>query len=131
MTASSRPVALLTGGSRGIGAATALALAARGYDVALTYRNKATRADAVATQIRALGADVLTIGGDLTSAEDLQRLIAEYSAWRPQLNALILNASGGLEREALATDPDYPMRINRDAQVALVDAALPLLRPGG
>jgi hypothetical protein len=36
-----------------------------------------------------------------------------------------------LEREALAADPDYPMRINRDAQVALVDAALPLLRPGG
>lgn len=130
MTASPRPVALLTGGSRGIGAATALALAARGYDVALTYRNKAARAETVAAQLRALGADALTIGGDMTSAADRQRLIAELSAWRPQLNALILNASGGLEREALAADPDYPMRINRDAQVALVDAVLPLLTPG-
>ncbi len=131
MTASRRPVALITGGSRGIGAATALALAARGYDVALTYRNKAARAEAVAAQIRTLGVDALTIGGDMTRADDRQRLIAELSAWRPQLDALVLNASGGLEREAVAADPNYPMRINRDAQVALVEVALPLMPPGG
>jgi NAD(P)-dependent dehydrogenase (short-subunit alcohol dehydrogenase family) len=131
MTASRRPVALLTGGSRGIGAATARAMAARGYDVALTYRNKAARAESVASQIRALGVDALAIGGDMTSAEDLQRLLAEFSAWRPQLNALILNASGGLEKVKRAADPDYAMRINRDAQVALVEAALPLMPPGG
>ncbi len=129
--ASRRPVALITGGSRGIGAATALALAARGYDVALTYRNKAARAEAVVAQVRALGADALAIGGDMTRADDLQRLIAEFSAWRPQLSTLVLNASGGLERGAVAADPDYPMRINRDAQVALVEASLPLMPPGG
>jgi NAD(P)-dependent dehydrogenase (short-subunit alcohol dehydrogenase family) len=128
---SRRPVALITGGSRGIGAATALALAARGYDVAVTYRNKAARAEAVADQIRALGADALAIGGDMTQAGDRQRLIAELSIWRSHLDALVLNASGGLERAALAADPDYPMRINRDAQVALVEAALPLMPPGG
>jgi NAD(P)-dependent dehydrogenase (short-subunit alcohol dehydrogenase family) len=131
MDQTSRPVALITGGSRGIGAATALTLAARGYDIALTYRNKAARAEAVAERIRALGADALAIGGDMTRADDLQRLIAEFTAWRPQLNALVLNASGGLEREAVAADPNYPMRINRDAQVALVEAALPLMPPGG
>jgi NAD(P)-dependent dehydrogenase (short-subunit alcohol dehydrogenase family) len=131
MTEARRPVALITGGSRGIGAATALALAARGYDVALTYRNKAMRAEAVVAQIRAVGGDALAIGGDMTRADDRQRLIAELAAWRPQLNALVLNASGGLERAALAADPDYPMRINRDAQVALVEAALPLMPSGG
>ena len=126
-----RPVALVTGGSRGIGAATAVALAARGYDVVLTYRNKASRAERVAERIRALGADALTIGGDMTRADDLARLLAEVAGWRGALDALILNASGGLEREALAADPNYPMRINRDAQIALVEGALPLLRSGG
>jgi NAD(P)-dependent dehydrogenase (short-subunit alcohol dehydrogenase family) len=130
MSQASRPVALITGGSRGIGAATAVALAARGYDVALTYRNKAARAENVAGQIRALGGEALAIGGDMTDAGDRQRLIATFSAWRPHLNALILNASGGLEKIARGADPDYPMRINRDAQVALVEAALPLMFAG-
>ncbi|HEX9036159.1 MAG TPA: SDR family oxidoreductase [Ktedonobacterales bacterium] len=131
MSQTTRPVALITGGSRGIGAATAVALAARGYDVALTYRNKAARAETVAEQVRAQGGDALTIGGDMTQAEDLQRLIAAFTAWRPRLDALILNASGGLEKVARGADPDYPMRINRDAQVALVEAALPLMPAGG
>ncbi|GAC1669816.1 MAG: hypothetical protein PVS3B3_39760 [Ktedonobacteraceae bacterium] len=48
-------VALIIGGSRGIGAATALALAVRGYDIALTYRNKAARANEVASQITTRG----------------------------------------------------------------------------
>jgi NAD(P)-dependent dehydrogenase (short-subunit alcohol dehydrogenase family) len=123
-------VALVTGGSRGIGAATVLALAARGYDVALTYRNKGARADRVAAQARARGVDALAIGGDMTQADDLARLLTELRAWRGALDALILNASGGLEREALARDPNYPMHINCEAQVALVEGALPLMRAG-
>ena len=43
---------------------------------------------------------------------------------------LVLNASGGLERDLIAADPEYPMRINRDAQLAALDALLPLLRAG-
>src|SRR5579863_9478022 len=128
--AGGRPVALVTGGSRGIGAATVLALARRGYDVALTYRNKASRAANVVAQARALGADALAIGGDMTRADDLARQVAELRAWRDRIDALILNASGGLERAAVAADPQYPWRINRDAQVALLDAALPLMSPG-
>ncbi len=131
MAETGRRVALVTGGSRGIGAATVLALAARGYDVALTYRNKAARAERVAAEARALRVDALTIGGDMTQPADLARLLAELRAWRGALDALILNASGGLEREAVASDPTYPMRINRDAQVALAEGALPLLRAGG
>jgi NAD(P)-dependent dehydrogenase (short-subunit alcohol dehydrogenase family) len=131
MAEAGRPVALVTGGSRGIGAATVQALAARGYDVALTYRNKAARAERVVEAARASGVDALAIGGDMTQPDDLARLLAELSAWRGALDALILNASGGLEREAVASDPGYPMRINRDAQVALAEGALPLMRAGG
>ena len=131
MAEAERRVALVTGGSRGIGAATVLALAARGYDVALTYRNKAARAERVAQQARAHGVEALIVGGDMTLPEDLARLLTALRGWRGALDALILNASGGLERDALASDPTYPMRINRDAQVALAEGALPLMRAGG
>ena len=131
MTESGRPVALVTGGSRGIGAATVQALAARGYDVALTYRNKAARAERVAAEAQARGAATLTIGGDMTQPDELALLLSELRGWRGALDALILNASGGLERDAVASDPGYPMRINRDAQVALAEGALPLMRAGG
>jgi NAD(P)-dependent dehydrogenase (short-subunit alcohol dehydrogenase family) len=128
--AQTRPTALITGGSRGIGAATAHALAGRGYDVALTYRNKAARADAVVADLVARGMRGLAVGCDITDAEALARLVAHLRGWSPRLNLLVLNASGGLEREALAADPAYPMRINRDAQVAVLDAALPLMPRG-
>jgi len=124
-------VALVTGGSRGIGAATCLALAARGCDVALTYRNKAARAEAVAARIREQGARALAVGCDMTVADEIARLMETLAGWRHGLDVLVLNASGGLERDLVAADPTYPMRINRDAQLATVDAALPLLRPGG
>ncbi|HEX8731427.1 MAG TPA: SDR family NAD(P)-dependent oxidoreductase, partial [Ktedonobacterales bacterium] len=104
MAETERRVALVTGGSRGIGAATTLALATRGYDVALTYRNKVARAERVAAEARARGVGALPIGGDMTRPADLARLLAELHAWRGALDALILNASGGLEREALASD---------------------------
>jgi NAD(P)-dependent dehydrogenase (short-subunit alcohol dehydrogenase family)/ribosomal protein S18 acetylase RimI-like enzyme len=130
MRAPIRPVALVTGGSRGIGAATALALAQRGYDVAITYRNKARRAEAVRAELARLGAGALAVAGDLTREDDRARLLAAVAARHPRLDLLVLNASGGLERDLVAADPDYPTRINRDAQVALVEAAAPLLAPG-
>ncbi|HEX5505037.1 MAG TPA: SDR family oxidoreductase [Thermomicrobiales bacterium] len=123
--------ALVTGGSRGIGAATALALAGRGRDVALTYRNKAARAEEVAREARRLGVRARALGGDLTRPADLARLCAELRGWCARLDALVLNASGGLERDLVAADPDYPLRINRDAQLAVLDGALPLLVGGG
>jgi NAD(P)-dependent dehydrogenase (short-subunit alcohol dehydrogenase family) len=126
-----QPVALVTGASRGIGAETALALAERGYDVALTYRNKAARANEVKAAITEHQVEGLALQCDITQRKDLRRLFATLHDWRGYLDLLVLNASGGLEREQLALDPDYPMRINRDAQVALLNGALPLLRAGG
>lgn len=50
--------------------------------------------------------------------------------WRGAIEVLVLNASGGLERDLLAADADYPMRINRDAQEATLDAMLPMMARG-
>lgn len=125
-----RPVALVTGGSRGVGAATVLSLAAGGCDVALVYRNKAARAADVAASAERAGAATLVLACDITRHEGLAALFGQIGVWRGRLDALVLNASGGLERDLLAADPAYPTRINRDAQLDLLDGALPLLGPG-
>jgi NAD(P)-dependent dehydrogenase (short-subunit alcohol dehydrogenase family) len=121
----------VTGGSRGIGAATALALAAHGYDVAFTYRNKRARADRVAAGITALDVRALSAQCDITNSDEMDALYAQIAEWSGKLDALILNASGGMERDLVAADPDYPMRINRDAQMMALEGALPLMADGG
>lgn len=130
MTKSMRRAALVTGGSRGIGAATAVALAVRGYDVAVTYHNKAARANAVVAEVERHGVRGLAMGCDVTVQAELDALFAGLRAWTARLDVLALNASGGLERQALAADRRYPWRINRDAQIATLDGALPLMSQG-
>jgi len=130
MGAGQRPVALVTGGSRGVGAAAALALAARGYDVAITYRNKAARAEEVVAQLEARGARALAVGSDMTRQGDVDALFDRLRDWSGRLDLLALNASGGLERDLVAADPEYPMRINRDAQATFLDGAAPLMPAG-
>ena len=125
------PIALVTGGSRGIGAATALALAERGCDVLISYRNKAARAEDVVARVGALGRQAKAVSSDITEPGEPERLIREVAEWgHGRLDLLVLNASGGLERELVAADPLYPQRINRDAQVALVEAAVPIMPSG-
>jgi NAD(P)-dependent dehydrogenase (short-subunit alcohol dehydrogenase family) len=131
MTRTRRPSALVTGGSRGVGAATALALGGRGFDVAITYRNKAARAEQVLTELASRGARSLAVGGNMTDPDAAAHLFAEVERWTDRLDLLVLNASGGMERDLLAADPDYPMRLNRDAQLAILDGARPLLAGGG
>lgn len=121
-------VALITGGSRGIGAATALQLAREGVDVAINYRNKASRAERVASDIRALGRRALAVQADLTDDEAVSAMVDRVVADLGSLDILILNASGGLERDAPA---DYPLRLNRDAQVRLADLAANRMTGGG
>jgi NAD(P)-dependent dehydrogenase (short-subunit alcohol dehydrogenase family) len=125
-----RPVAVITGGSRGIGAATARELAGRGFDVAFTYRNKGARADEVAAEVERAGGSALALQADITDPAALRGFDEALRAWRPRLQLLVLNASGGLERDLVAADPKYPMRINCDAQVATLDALLPALGRG-
>jgi NAD(P)-dependent dehydrogenase (short-subunit alcohol dehydrogenase family) len=106
-------------------------LAAHGCDVAFTYRNKRTRADRVAAQITASGVRALPVQCDITHADEMAALYARLAEWSGTLAALVLNASGGMERGLVAADPDYPTRINRDAQLAALDGALPLMTHGG
>lgn len=127
MEHASRPVALVTGAARGIGAAVAKRLADAGVDVVITYRSKGARAEAVAAEVRAAGARALTIQADLTEPGVVTAMAARVAEAFGQLTILVLNASGGLEKDR---DRDYAMRLNRDAQLATVSALLPLLGEG-
>jgi NAD(P)-dependent dehydrogenase (short-subunit alcohol dehydrogenase family) len=131
MQQKSQRVALITGGSRGLGAETALAFADRGFDVALTYRNKAARARNVVAAVTQRGVRGLALACDMTYADEIASLFKCLKQWTAHLDVLVLNASGGLERALVAAEPQYPMRINRDAQLRFVDVALPLMRRGG
>lgn len=98
--------------------------------LALTYRNKVARANDVIATVTQHGSQGIALPCDLTHSEDVERLFQQLRRWTDHLDALVLNASGGLEREFLAADPYYPMRIMIDAQLLCIDAALTLLPSG-
>jgi NAD(P)-dependent dehydrogenase (short-subunit alcohol dehydrogenase family) len=120
--------ALVTGASRGIGAATALKLAQRGYEVALNYRNKGPRAAQVAAQIEALGQRAVLAQADITNQDDVISMLRAIEREFGHLDALILNASGGLES---GKAEDYAMELNLTAQMRVAENVASLLRPGG
>jgi NAD(P)H-dependent flavin oxidoreductase YrpB (nitropropane dioxygenase family) len=101
-----RPVAFVTGGSRGIGAATALALAAAGYDVAIGYRNKAARAAEVAAALRQRGAAALTLGADITRPEEIAGLFGLMSTLLTGAQLVVVNAPLEILQARLAGSPE-------------------------
>jgi NAD(P)-dependent dehydrogenase (short-subunit alcohol dehydrogenase family) len=119
--------ALVTGSSRGIGADTVRYLAEAGANVVINYRNKAPRAEKLAGQLRELGVQALVVGADLTDATSVQALFAEVEREFGSLDVLVLNASGGMEA---GMAEDYALQLNRDAQVRMLETALPLLGRG-
>ena len=89
-------IALVTGGVRGIGFASALELARLGADIAIAdIRLEAAAADATA-RIQALGREVCVIEADVGRTEDCRRLVAEAAAHFGALDVLVNNAGGGL-----------------------------------
>ncbi|OOK65422.1 hypothetical protein BZL29_7778 [Mycobacterium kansasii] len=127
-TPTARHVILITGGSRGVGAATARRLASPNTHVIITYREKTKRANDIVDSIAAEGGSATAARLDICDPIACADLIRSVRDEFGHLDALVLNASGGLERGASA---DYPMRINRDAPVHLLNRALPLIPAGG
>ena len=120
-------VALVTGSSRGIGADTVRYLAAAGAAVVVNYRSKAPRAEKVVSEIVAGGGRAIAVGADLTDPASVASMFERAVAELGPIDVLVLNASGGMET---GMGDDYAMRLNRDAQVNVVEGALPHLAPG-
>jgi NAD(P)-dependent dehydrogenase (short-subunit alcohol dehydrogenase family) len=94
-----RPVMLITGGSRGIGAATARMAAERGYDIVISFRSNEVAADAVVVACGAEGAGAMAVRADVAVEQDVVELFEAASQAFGRLDAVINNA-GTLHRAA-------------------------------
>ena len=93
MTDSFNKVALITGGSRGVGRATALALATKGYHIAINHRDSAEQAAETVAAITALGAKAIAIQADISDDAACHRMVEDTIATFGRLDVLINNAA--------------------------------------
>lgn len=98
-------VLLITGGARGIGAATARLAASRGYQVAINFRQAASAADAVVRDIESAGGTAIALQADIASEPDIVRLFEEVDRRWGRLDALVNNA-GIVDRQGRLVDLD-------------------------
>jgi 3-oxoacyl-[acyl-carrier protein] reductase len=129
-------VALVTGGSRGIGRACALLLARAGADVALTFHTRADEAEAAAREVRSLGRRGYVGGGDLADPEVVERLMAGVRREFGRVDIFIANAGVWPAEESLLADMPVArwrqtLAANLDSVFLSTRAALGLMRPGG
>jgi 3-oxoacyl-[acyl-carrier protein] reductase len=127
-------VALVTGASRGIGRAIALALAEAGADVAVNYRTRAADAESAREGVAALGRRSVAIAADVSLATEVQRLVGEVHAALGPIDILVNNA--GIARpqkldEITEADWDEIVDGNLKSCFLVTQAALPDMRSRG
>jgi 3-oxoacyl-[acyl-carrier protein] reductase len=128
--------ALVTGGSRGIGRATALLLARAGADVGITYQTRREAAEAVAGEIRALGRRSWIGGGDHGDPAVVDVLVEGVRAALGPLDCFVANHGIWPVEEVPLRDMDearwrHTLRANLDGVFLTTRAALRIMRPGG
>lgn len=126
--------ALVTGGSRGIGAAIARRLAADGADVALTYASSEQQAEQVAAQVRAHGRQALAIRADNTDPKAVADAVARAAAQFGKIDILVNNAGifrVGHPTELTVDDFDITMAVNVRAAFVAAKAVAAVMPDGG
>lgn len=129
-------VALVTGGSRGIGAASALALAEEGATVVISYNASPEKAEAVVNRIKAKGVQARALKADQASTADVEKLVNDVAAEFGHLDILVNNA--GVAAGGAVDDPsadvaalDRVDAVNVHGVVAAIRAASKLMGEGG
>jgi len=127
-------VAVITGGSRGIGRATARLLAKRGAAVCLTYRGRAEAAGQVAAEITAAGGRALVLGVDVADITSVRAMIAQTETQLGPITILVNNA-GVLYQATLDTFDynkfEYMRRVNADGLIHTTRAVATSMRARG
>lgn len=131
------PVALISGGGSGVGAASARAFAARGWSVAVNYRTRSGEAEEVAADCRNEGVDAITVAGDVADNADCLRIVGETLRRFGRIDALI-NSAGTTQFTRLSAldeqnDRDFQRVFTTNVVGAyqLARAAAPHLRKAG
>ncbi|MFF5180282.1 SDR family NAD(P)-dependent oxidoreductase [Micromonospora sp. NPDC000316] len=131
-------VALVTGGSRGLGAATARALADDGADVAITYVGSADKAATVVEELRGKGVRALALQNDQADSLRAPGLIDDVVSQLGGLDILVNNAAISIEQGRTVDDPDADIAAldrmhatNYTGVIAIIRAAAKVLRDNG
>ena len=130
----SKNVALVTGGSRGIGRAIALKLARSGCDVAVTFHTSQDDAEAVCAEIRKLGRRTLALQTDVSDPASLAEVFTEFRQQFDRVDVVVSNAATGVLKPALALTLKHWRRCletNALALNTLAQLAVPLMPRGG
>jgi 3-oxoacyl-[acyl-carrier protein] reductase len=127
-------VALVTGASRGIGAAIARALAEAGADVAINYRDRATEAESVAAQITAVGRRSITVAADVSNSAAVTTMVGTVEKKLGPIDILVNNAGIALIRgidDLTEADFDTTISVNLKSTFLCTQAVLPHMRTHG
>ena len=124
-------VALVTGASRGIGAAIALALAEAGAAVAVNYRERGDAAEAVVADIRAVGGRAVAVAADVSQAAAVTGMIEQVAASLGPIDILVNNAGVAIVRgvdDLTESDFDRTIAVNLKSAFLCTQAVLPAMR---
>ncbi len=124
-------VALVTGGSRGIGAAIAISLAGAGAAVAVNYRERKTEAQSIVDTIRAAGGKAIPIQADVSKAADVASMIATVERELGAAGILVNNAGVGIVRsvdDLTEADFDTTIAVNLKSAFLCAQATIPKMR---
>jgi len=119
---SERPVLLVTGGSRGIGAAVCLAAAEQGWRVVVNYASNEAAAQDVVARIRDAGGEAMAVKGDVGSEMDILALFAEVDRAYGRLDGLVNNA--GIVDRAARVDEMSLERLERMMRINIIGSML-------
>lgn len=106
-------VCVVTGASKGIGRAIAIAMAGAGYDVAVNYNTDKAGALAVCEEIEALGRKAIAIRADVGEVRQIQTLLEKVTEYFPEINVWVNNAGISSEAYFLDTTEEFFDRMNR------------------
>jgi 3-oxoacyl-[acyl-carrier protein] reductase len=124
-------VALVTGASRGIGAAIALALAEAGAAVAVNYRERADEAEAVVAKIKSAGGRAVAVAADVSVAASVAGLVEQITAALGPVDVLVNNAGMAIVRgvdDLTEDDFDRTIAVNLKSAFLCTQAVLPAMR---
>ncbi len=126
-------VALITGGSRGIGRAIAIRLAEQGADIIVNYVRHKRDAGETAAEVEKLGQKCLLVKANVANSEDVQKMFTAIADEFGHLDILVSNAASGVLKPALELTErhwNWAMDINARALLTLVQQGLPLMNRG-